>query len=85
MKAHVWVMPKRTVLDPRDQLFQHALPASVLRGARTSAREILRLESRGLEPQMKRRKQLEPHFKEVLTTRHRRIPFRDRRVNASHP
>jgi len=25
MKAHVWVMPKRTVLDPQDQTIQHAL------------------------------------------------------------
>ena len=25
MKAHVWVMPKRTVLDPQGQAIQHAL------------------------------------------------------------
>ena len=25
MKAHVWVMPKRTVLDPQGQTIQHAL------------------------------------------------------------
>jgi len=25
MKAHIWVMPKRTVLDPQGQTIQHAL------------------------------------------------------------
>lgn len=25
MKAHVWVMPKQTVLDPQGQAIQHAL------------------------------------------------------------
>ena len=25
MKAHVWVMPKRTVLDPQGQTIRHAL------------------------------------------------------------
>jgi phosphoribosylformylglycinamidine synthase len=25
MKAHVWVMPKKTVLDPQGQTIQHAL------------------------------------------------------------
>jgi phosphoribosylformylglycinamidine synthase subunit PurS len=25
MKAHIWVMPKRTVLDPQGQAIQHAL------------------------------------------------------------
>jgi phosphoribosylformylglycinamidine synthase subunit PurS len=25
MRAHVWVMPKRTVLDPQGQAIQHAL------------------------------------------------------------
>jgi phosphoribosylformylglycinamidine synthase PurS subunit len=25
MKAHVWVMPKRTVLDPQGQAIHHAL------------------------------------------------------------
>lgn len=25
MKAHVWVMPKKTVLDPQGQAIQHAL------------------------------------------------------------
>ena len=25
MKAHVWVMPKRTVLDPQGQTIHHAL------------------------------------------------------------
>ena len=25
VKAHVWVMPKRTVLDPQGQAIQHAL------------------------------------------------------------
>jgi phosphoribosylformylglycinamidine synthase len=25
MKAHVWVMPKQTVLDPQGQTIQHAL------------------------------------------------------------
>ena len=25
MRAHVWVMPKRTVLDPQGQTIQHAL------------------------------------------------------------
>ena len=25
MKAHVWVMPKRTVLDPQGKTIQHAL------------------------------------------------------------
>jgi phosphoribosylformylglycinamidine synthase len=25
MKAHVWVMPKRTVLDPQGQAIRHAL------------------------------------------------------------
>jgi phosphoribosylformylglycinamidine synthase len=25
MKAHVWVMPKRSVLDPQGQAIQHAL------------------------------------------------------------
>ena len=25
MKAHIWVMPQRTVLDPQGQTIQHAL------------------------------------------------------------
>jgi phosphoribosylformylglycinamidine synthase subunit PurS len=34
MKAHVWVMPKRTVLDPQGQAIQHALSSLGFDGVR---------------------------------------------------
>ena len=34
MKAHVWVMPKRTVLDPQGQTIQHALTGLGYSGVR---------------------------------------------------
>ncbi len=38
MKAHVWVMPKATVLDPQGQAIQHAL-ASLGHAAVTEVRQ----------------------------------------------
>ena len=38
MKAHVWVMPKRTVLDPQGQAIQHALSSLGFSDVRDVAR-----------------------------------------------
>src|SRR6266851_4479386 len=48
MKAHVWVMPKRTVLDPQGQTIQHALSGlgySAVRDVRQGDRKSTRLNS----------------------------------------
>ena len=49
MKAHVWVMPKRTVLDPQGQTIQHAL-SGLGYGAVTDVRQgkffVLNLDQR---------------------------------------
>lgn len=34
MKAHIWVMPKNTVLDPQGQAIQHALSSLGFRDVR---------------------------------------------------
>jgi phosphoribosylformylglycinamidine synthase PurS subunit len=47
MKAHVWVMPKRTVLDPQGQAIQHALSSlgySEIRDVRQGKFFVLDLE-----------------------------------------
>ncbi len=67
MKAHVWVMPKRTVLDPQGQTIYHAL-ASLGYGEVKEVRQgkffVLDLDgcSRG-----DAQKQLERIAREVLT------------------
>src|SRR5437773_9003846 len=67
MKAHVWVMPKRTVLDPQGQTIQHALSGlgySAVRDVRQGKFFVLNLDGWSRE---EAQKQLEHISKEVLT------------------
>ena len=53
MKAHVWVMPKRTVLDPQGQAIQHALSSlgfSEVRDVRQGKFFVLDLTARRAKP-----------------------------------
>src|SRR5258708_18138611 len=67
MKAHVWVMPKRTVLDPQGQAIQHALSSlgfSAVRDVRQGKFFVLDLDGATREAA---EKQIESLAKEVLT------------------
>lgn len=67
MKAHVWVMPKSTVLDPQGQTIQHALSSlgySKIQGVRQG--KFFVLELNGLS-QDDAQKQVEKIAREVLT------------------
>jgi phosphoribosylformylglycinamidine synthase PurS subunit len=67
MKAHIWVMPKRTVLDPQGQAIQHALSSlgfSSVRDVRQGKFFVLELDGATRETA---EKQIESLAKEVLT------------------
>jgi phosphoribosylformylglycinamidine synthase len=67
MKAHVWVMPKRTVLDPQGQAIQHALSSlgfSAVLDVRQGKFFVLDLDGATREAA---EKQIESLAKEVLT------------------
>ena len=67
MKAHVWVMPKRTVLDPQGQAIQHALSSlgfSSVRDVRQGKFFVLDLDGASREAV---EKQIERLAREVLT------------------
>ena len=67
MKAHVWVMLKRTVLDPQGQTIQHALAAlghTQVRDVRQGKFFVLELDSTNREEAQKR---IERIAREVLT------------------
>src|SRR5207253_8328736 len=67
MKAHVWVMPKRTVLDPQGQTIQHALSGlgySAVRDVRQGKFFVLNLDGWSRD---EAQQQLEHISKEVLT------------------
>ena len=67
MKAHVWVMPKRTVLDPQGQTIQHALSGlgyESVKDVRQGKFFVLNVEGLTQEEAVK---QLERITKEVLT------------------
>ena len=67
MKAHVWVMPKRTVLDPQGQTIQQALSGlgySGVRDVRQGKFFVLNLDGWSRD---EAQKQLEHISKEVLT------------------
>src|SRR5260370_37407222 len=67
MKAQVWVMPKRTVLDPQGQTIQHALAGlgySAVRDVRQGKFFVLNLDGWNRE---EAHKQLEHISKEELT------------------
>ncbi len=67
MKAHVWVMPKQTVLDPQGQAIQHALASlgfAQVRGVRQG--KFFVLELNGL-PREQAQKEVERIAREVLT------------------
>jgi len=67
MKAHVWVMPKRTVLDPQGQRSSTPSQGSATRPCATSARAnffVLNLDGWSRD---EAQKQLEHISKEVLT------------------
>ncbi len=67
MKAHVWVMPKRTVLDPQGQAIQHALSSlgfSSVRDVRQGKFFVLDLDGTSREAA---EKQIERVAREVLT------------------
>jgi phosphoribosylformylglycinamidine synthase subunit PurS len=67
MKAHVWVMPKRTVLDPQGQTIQHALSGlgySAVTDVRQGKFFVLNLDGWTHD---EAQKQLERITKEVLT------------------
>jgi phosphoribosylformylglycinamidine synthase PurS subunit len=67
MKAHVWVMPKRTVLDPQGQAIQHALSSlgfSAVQDVRQGKFFVLNLQGATREAA---EKQVESLAKEVLT------------------
>ena len=67
MKAHVWVMPKRTVLDPQGQAIQHALSSlgfSDVREVRQGKFFVLDLDDTTRETA---EKQVERMAREILT------------------
>jgi phosphoribosylformylglycinamidine synthase PurS subunit len=67
MKAHVWVMPKRTVLDPQGQTIQHALSGlgyNQIRDVRQGKFFVLNLDGWSRD---EAQSQLERISKEVLT------------------
>jgi phosphoribosylformylglycinamidine synthase len=67
MKAHVWVMPKRTVLDPQGQAIQHALSSlgfSSVRDVRQGKFFVMNLDGASREAA---EKQIERVAREVLT------------------
>ena len=67
MKAHVWVMPKRTVLDPQGQAIQHALSSlgfSSVRDVRQGKFFVRDLDGASREAA---EKQIERVAREVLT------------------
>ncbi len=67
MKAHVWVMPKPTVLDPQGQTIQHALASlgyAQVRDVRQGKFFVLELNSLSRDDAGK---QVERIAKEVLT------------------
>jgi phosphoribosylformylglycinamidine synthase PurS subunit len=67
MKAHVWVMPKRTVIDPQGQAIQHALSSlgfNTVRDVRQGKFFVLDLDGATREVA---EKQIESLAKEVLT------------------
>ena len=67
MKAHVWVMPKRTVLDPQGQTIQHALSGlgyAAITDVRQGKFFVLNLDGWTRD---EAQKQLEKISKEVLT------------------
>jgi phosphoribosylformylglycinamidine synthase PurS subunit len=67
MKAHVWVMPKRTVLDPQGQTIQHALSGlgyRQVRDVRQGKFFVLNLDGWSRD---EAQSQLERISKEVLT------------------
>ena len=67
MKAHVWVMPKRTVLDPQGQTIQHALSGlgyAQVKDVRQGKFFVLNLDGWSRD---EAQRQLERISKEVLT------------------
>ncbi|MGH9818105.1 MAG: phosphoribosylformylglycinamidine synthase subunit PurS [Candidatus Acidiferrales bacterium] len=67
MKAHVWVMPKRTVLDPQGQAIQHALASlghSAVKDVRQGKFFVLELNGLGRE---QAQQEIERIAREVLT------------------
>jgi phosphoribosylformylglycinamidine synthase subunit PurS len=67
MKAHVWVMPKPTVLDPQGQTIQRALRGlghSNIQDVRQGKFFVLKLDGSSRE---EAQKQVERIAKEVLT------------------
>lgn len=67
MKAHVWVMPKRTVLDPQGQTIQHALSGlgyAQVKDVRQGKFFVLNLDGWNRE---EAQRELERISKEVLT------------------
>lgn len=67
MKAHVWVMPKRTVLDPQGQTIHHALSSlgyDAVKAVRQGKFFVLDLEGWSRDDA---RKELERISREVLT------------------
>ncbi len=67
MKAHVWVMPKRTVLDPQGQTIQHALSGlgyAAVKDVRQGKFFVLNLDGWNRD---EAQKHLERISKEVLT------------------
>jgi phosphoribosylformylglycinamidine synthase subunit PurS len=67
MKAHVWVMPKPTVLDPQGQTIQHALASlgyDRVQDVRQGKFFVLQLD--GVSPD-EAQKQIERIAREVLT------------------
>ena len=67
MKAHVWVMPKRSVLDPQGQTIQHALSGlgyAAITDVRQGKFFVLNLDGWSRD---EAHKQLEKISKDVLT------------------
>lgn len=67
MKAHVWVMPKQTVLDPQGQAIQHALASlghAEVKDVRQGKFFVLQLNGMSTEDAHKRVEQI---ARDVLT------------------
>ena len=67
MKAHVWVMPKRTVLDPQGQTICRSLASLGYQGIRDVRQgKYFELDLEGTTPEQARR-EVEQIAREVLT------------------
>ena len=81
MKAHVWVMPKPTVLDPQGQTIQHALASlgyAKVKDVRQGKFFVLQLNGATRDEALERDRAHRQGSSDQ--SRHRRMPLRNTRI-----